>query len=124
MGPNEATPRAVGGAGPSSHFPSTAAIGSSVVFGSSVGKVTCARISSGPVPSVQTHFVPPISTPASIVTAMPVILPVAVGDAIAFLGVPHRSNQGQPGIRLLRMALGAQPGEHEAVPQDALDVAP
>src|SRR5271167_2182850 len=121
MGPNEATPRAVGGTEPARHFSTTldsiaavlekwragsvppTALG--VVFGSSVGRVTCARISSGPVPSVQTHFVPPISTPASIVTDMPDILPVAVGDTIAFLGVAHRSNERDPGLRLLRMTL-------------------
>ena len=34
------------------------------------GRVTCARMSSGPVPSVQTHLVPPISMPASSVVDM------------------------------------------------------
>src|SRR5580698_2710215 len=102
----------------------TAAIALSVVSGSSVGKVTCARMSSGPVPSVQTHLVPPISTPASSVGSMLFILTICIGDAIGLFGVAHWADGAQPRIRLLRMALGSQPGEHEAVPQDPLHVTP
>src|ERR1700722_921204 len=124
MGPNEAMPSAFGGAAPSSHCWMTEAIALSVVSGSSVGKVTCARMSSGPVPSVQTHLVPPISTPASGVGSMLSILTICVGDAIGLFGVAHRADGAQPGLRGLRMALGSQPGEHEAVPQDPLHVPP
>jgi HAMP domain-containing protein len=43
---------------------STSAIAGKVLSGSRVGKMHCARMSPGTVPSVHTHLVPPISTPA------------------------------------------------------------
>ena len=64
-GPNDAMPSARGAPYCDRQRSSTASICRSVSSRSPVGRRSTARTSSGPVPRMQTHLVPPNSTPAS-----------------------------------------------------------